>query len=223
MFWRKAAWREPRLNPDQGTGMKGRRRVIRLAASVACAAFVSGALLSPAAAQAIDYLGVPGPLQFDGKSYRLAWSSRPSPGYTKQEYLPPDQNSSNYTQMLMIERVTGDLTVMGAVRAQVDMLNKRKGTDPLVNMKVIQNSDAGEALLDFIVSSRDPKGEYIVEWNAYRYAPVKGAADKSGVLLFAVSHRAYGNDNAKVFMERLKNIRMAQIAAFTKAALPSVR
>lgn len=125
--------------------------------------------------------------------------------------------------MLMIERVTGDLTVMSAVRVQVDMLNKRKGTDPLVNMKVIQNSDAGEALLDFIVSSKNPKGEYIVEWNAYRYAPLRGVADKSGVLLFAISHRAYGNDNAKVFMERLKSIRMAQITALTKASLPSVR
>jgi hypothetical protein len=169
-----------------------------------------------------DHLGVPGPIQFDGKSYKLVWSSRPTPGYAKQEYLPSDQSIGSYTQMLIVERVTGDLTVMGAVRAQVDMLKKRKATDPLVNMNVIENANAGEALLDFIVSSKDPKGEYVVEWNAYRYAPLKGAADKSGVLLFAISHRAYGNDNAKSFMGQLKNVRAAKITALTKAAMPSV-
>ena len=202
--------------------MLARTLAISLAFSIACAAFVSGASLSAATAQVFDHLGVPGPIQFDGKSYKLVWSSRPAPGYAKQEYLPSDQSIVSYTQMLIIERVTGDLTVMDAVRAQVDMLKKRKATDPLVNMNVIQNTQAGEALLDFIVSSKDPKGEYIVEWNAYRYAPSKGAADKSGVLLFAISHRAYGNENAKAFMGQLKTIRPAQITALTKAAMPSV-
>ena len=202
--------------------MLARTPAISLAVSIACAAFISGASLSAAAAQVIDHLGVPVPIQFDGKSYKLVWSSKPAPGYAKQEYLPSDQSIASYTQMLIIERVTGDLTVMDAVRAQVDMLKKRKATDPLVNMNVIQNTQAGEALLDFIVSSKDPKGEYIVEWNAYRYAPSKGAADKSGVLLFAISHRAYGNENAKTFMGQLKTIRPAQITALTKAAMPSV-
>jgi hypothetical protein len=202
--------------------MLARTPVVRLAVSIACAAFVSSASLSPAATQVSDHLGVPGPIQFDGKSYKLVWSSRPTPGYAKQEYLPSDQSIGSYTQMLIVERVTGDLTVMGAVRAQVDMLKKRKATDPLVNMNVIENANAGEALLDFIVSSKDPKGEYVVEWNAYRYAPLKGAADKSGVLLFAISHRAYGNDNAKSFMGQLKNVRAAKITALTKAAMPCV-
>jgi hypothetical protein len=177
--------------------MLARTPVVRLAVSIACAAFVSSASLSPAATQVSDHLGVPGPIQFDGKSYKLVWSSRPTPGYAKQEYLPSDQSIGSYTQMLIVERVTGDLNV-------------------------IENANAGEVLLDFIVSSKDPKGEYVVEWNAYRYAPLKGAADKSGVLLFAISHRAYGNDNAKSFMGQLKNRRAAQITALTKAAMPGV-
>ena len=212
----------PDPNRGKWSQMLARTPAVRLAVSIACAVFVSGVSLSPAAAQAIDHLGVPGPIQFDGNSYKLVWSSRPSPGYTKQEYLPSDQRIGSYTQMLMVETMTGDLTVMDAVRAQIDMLKKRKATDPLVNMNVIQNTQAGEALLDFIVSSKDPKGENVVEWNAYRYAPLKGAADKSGVLLFAISHRAYGNDSAKSFLGQLKNRRAAQITALTKAAMPSV-
>jgi hypothetical protein len=213
----------PKIRLRQVLTMLARTPATRLAVSIACAVFVSGALLSPATAQVTDYLGVPGPIQFDGKSYKLVWSSRPAPAYAKQEYLPSDQSVGSYTQMLIIERVTGNVTVMDAVRAQADMLKKRKATDPLVNMNVIQNANAGEALLDFIVSSKDSKGEYIAEWNAYRYAPLKGAAGKSGVLLFAISHRAYGNDNSKSFLMRLKNTRAAQIAALTKAAMPSVR
>jgi hypothetical protein len=100
------------------------------------------------------------------------------------------------------------------------MLKKRKGSDPLVNMNILQHDATGEVLLDFIVSTKDAKGEYIVEWDAYRYAPYKDKFGKTGVLLYAISHRAYGNQNAKTFLGGLKQLRPAQIGALTKAALP---
>jgi hypothetical protein len=188
----------------------------RLAAAVLAAAL----LAAPASAQVTDYLGVPGPIRFDGKPFELAWSSRPTAHYTKQEYVPPGQRVENYSQMLLVETVTGKIKVMDAVRAQVATLNKRKGSDPLVNMSVTQNETTGEALLDFIVSSKDAKGEYIVEWNAYRYAPRGGPEGSAGVVLFGISHRSYGNDNSKAFMGRLKDFRPAQINALAAAPLP---
>ncbi|HEV2507124.1 MAG TPA: hypothetical protein VGV39_28895 [Mesorhizobium sp.] len=177
-------------------------------------------IAAPAAAQVTDFLGVPGPLAFDGKSYQLAWTSRPSQNYTKQEYVPAGQRVESYDQMLLVELVTGGVTVGNAVGAQVDMLKKRKASDPLVNFDVLQNNATKEVLLDFILSGRDSKGEPIVEWNAYRYAPYKDASGKSGVLLFAISQRAYGDESSTAFLRSLKQLRPAQRAALAKADLP---
>lgn len=96
------AWRERRFSEtliEASAAMLARKPIVRLAVSIACAAFISSASLSPAAAQVSDYLGVPGPIQFDGKPYKLVWSSRPTSGYAKQEYLTSDQSIGSYTQI----------------------------------------------------------------------------------------------------------------------------
>jgi len=167
-----------------------------------------------------DYLGAPGPIEFDGKLFQLAWSARPNETYVKQEYVPSGQAPDTYFQMLLVELVTGNIKVADAVRNQVIMLEKRRGSDPLVNMNILRHDATGEVLLDFIVSSKDAKGEYIVEWDAYRYAPYKDASGRAGVLLYAISHRAYGNQNAKTFLSGLKQFRQGQIAILAKSSLP---
>lgn len=173
-----------------------------------------------ALAQATDVLGIPGPIDFEGDAYRLAWSAQPAETYIKQEYLPDGQRAERYDQMILVETVTSGITVMDAVRAQVAMLNQRKATDPLVNMDVIQNEAAGEALLDFIVSSKDTDGQYIVEWNAYRYARYSDAGGKPGVMLFGISRRAYGNAAAKDLLTQMKALRPGRVKALTQVRLP---
>lgn len=172
-------------------------------------------MAAPAAAQVVDYLGVPGPIILDGESHELAWSSKPSANFVKQEYLPSGQSPEAYDRMMLVERLTGNVKVIDAVKNQIEMLKKRKDTDPLANFEVLQKNATGEVLLDFLVSVKDSKGEYVLEWNLYRYAPMK-----SGVLLFAVSHRAYGNENAKAFLGGLKQLRTARTGALLKADLP---
>lgn len=180
-------------------------------------------MMAPAAAAITDFLGVPGPILFDGKSYELAWTARPSENYTKQEYVPAGQAVETYDQMLLVERLTGNVKVIDAVRSQIDLLTKRKGTDPLVNFEILQHDATGEVLLDFLVSSKDTNGDYIVAWNAYRYAPFKDISGKTGVLLFAISHRAYGNENTRTFLSGLKQLRSTQTGALLKAKLPRHR
>lgn len=179
-----------------------------------------GLLTIPALPQTTDRLGVPGPIDFEGETYSLAWSSQPSANYIKQEYVPAGQSAERYEQMVLVETVTGDVAVMDAVRVQVDMLNQRKASDPLVNMDLIQNEAAGEALLDFIVGSKDTDGQYIVEWSAYRYARYSDASGNPGVMLFGISRRAYGNEASKDFLTRLKTLRPGWIRALTQVRLP---
>ena len=174
-----------------------------------------------AAAPVVDRLGVPGPLQFEGKPFMLAWSAAPDPNYTKQEYLPAGQELGSYRQMLLVERVTGNVKPIDAARTQVRRLEQRKSTDPLVNMDLVHNPDNGEVLLDFIVSAKDAAGNVIVEWNAYRYAPARGG--KPGVLLLGLSRRSYGTADARTFLGQLKALRPEQIKALAAAPLPQPR
>jgi len=186
--------------------------------SALCIAF--GVLIGPASAQVKDDLNVPGPISFDGQSYALAWSSHPSANYIKQEYLPKAQTVERYSEMLLVEFLKGDLKVADAVGAQMQKLNARKGTDPIVKMAVGKNDATGEMLLDFLMSDKDNNGDIVVEWNAYRYARVTNAKGEAGIGLFGVSRRAYGNDSAKTFLGALKTLRPAQIKLLAKATSP---
>lgn len=191
------------------------RRLLHLAS-----AFLAGVLAtsSLAAQPATDHLGLPGPISFAGADYHLAWSSRPTDHYIKQEYLPPGQVAQRYHSMVLIEVLSGAVTPATAAAAQMAMLNDRRDSDPLVNMEMIQNPATGEYLLDFLVSARDEAGEIVVEWNGYRYGTALDGQGNPATILFAISHRAYGAAAAQSFLEGLRAFKAAQIA--TLAAMP---
>lgn len=172
------------------------------------------------AGEVVDRLSVPGPISFDAISYQLSWSSHPSPGYFKQEYLPAGETSDHFQKMVLIEAVTG-ANVDGALAAQVNMLKKRKATDPIVNFAAIKNA-SGEVILDFVLSATSDKGEAVVEWDAYRHAALKGKDGASGAVLFGISRRAYG-DNSTEFLRGLKASRVAEIQALANTVLPAVQ
>jgi hypothetical protein len=167
-----------------------------------------------------DRLSVPGPIIFGAETYVLSWSSHPSPGYYKQEYLPAGQTSEHFRQMVLVEAVM-DADVERAVARQVEWLNKRKSTDPTVNFAILKNPKNGEVILDFVLSSDEPQREYIAEWNAYRYARLTLKDGKPGVLLFGISRRAYC-DGATDFLRALKATRPQEIDALAKYPLPPV-
>lgn len=169
-----------------------------------------------AAAQATDHIGVPCPIAFAGETYVLAYRLKPSPGYTKQEYVPAGQTVRRYHRMVLVERLTGNVGVTGVVGAQIRMLKQRKLSDPLVNFELIENRARDEVILDFVLSGKAADGQIVVEWNAYRYS----RAARGGVLLFGISHRAYGDAAARDFLGKLKALRPSRIAALAGAALP---
>lgn len=191
---------------------------------LAAAALVAVSLAAPPvlAQQVTDHLGVPGPIVFDGADYLLSWSSQPNAQYTKQEYVPAGQSPETYDSMILVEFLAADATPLAMATAQMNMLSERKATDPLVNMDMMQNDATGEVLLDFIVSSKDGNGEYIVEWNAYRYASAETTNGVTGGLLFGISHRAYGNEAAKNFLGTLKDFKRGQVQALATTILPKL-
>jgi hypothetical protein len=190
--------------------------------SLACIVFAVSALPAIAQTEVIDRLHMSEPITLDGTAHQLAWSSQPNPNYIKQEYVPAGQAVETYTSMLLLEVLAGDLAPIDAAAVQMKTLNERKGKDPLVNMDLIRNDKSGEVLLDFIVSSKDANGEYIVEWNAYRYVRHVDRSGDKGLLLFAVSRRAYGDDNSRSFLQNLKSLRPALRNALVSSPLPDI-
>jgi hypothetical protein len=173
------------------------------------------AMLSVHAQSPQERLGVPGPVVFQGTTFAFAWSSNPSAGYFKQEYLPAGQTLERYEQMFIIEASTS-ATPEGAAAAQLAMLKKRKGSDPTVTWDVIRNNATGEIILDFILS--DSRAD-VVEWNAYRYAKL---GKNGGVALYAISRRAYG-DKTRDFLIVLKQNRPAAIRALATFDAPALK
>ncbi|MCD4512119.1 hypothetical protein LQT97_12860 [Brucella pseudogrignonensis] len=177
----------------------------------------------PVAAKDItDNLGIPGPIKVGNKDYVLSWSSNPQPGYFKQEYLSSGANPQTYDSMVMVEFLTTDLPLNKVIAAQTAMINKRKATDPIANMAIFKNNKTGDVVLDFLLSSRDKNGEYIIEWNGYRYSEGKFKG-KRGSVLFALSERAYGNEASKAFLQKLKDFKASRIHDLTNTAVPKFK
>ena len=163
-----------------------------------------------------EYLGVPGPIDFNKATFSLSWSSHPNKDYFKQEYLPSGEKSETFNKMFMIEALVGDLTPKDAMANKIKELDERKKTDAVTNYQFIQNPKTGEYILDFVISSGN-----IVEWNAYRYTSLKDGSNK-GLVLFAYSKRAYGAATTS-FLKNLKTTRPADINSLATYATPAIK
>lgn len=171
-----------------------------------------------------DYLSVSGPLLFDSVSYNLSWSAHPSDNYFKHEYLPKSADAEKFKQMILLEFIGGDFKPKDAVDAKVSELKELKKTNPVVNYDVMENKQNGEYILDFLVSENTPDGQHIavVERNVYRFKKAEDASGRAGVVLFAVSSRAYGDDITR-FLVALKTNRNEMIKAVAAYPIPDIK
>lgn len=170
---------------------------------------------SPAAsASVVDHLNVPGPIPFQGKSYRLAWSERKGV-LTVQEYLPAGETLERFDSMFTINERT-DVSVEIAAAAKIRELEARKGTDPVVNHAMLRSEDGRRILLDLLLSVPDGNGGLIVEWSAYRYEPRR---EGDGVRMVGISRRAYGDAVVPFLRDALKRIRVSDVDALAAQAV----
>ncbi|WP_202840203.1 hypothetical protein [Luteimonas saliphila] len=179
---------------------------------------VAGAPVVARSAEPVERLSVPGPLRLDGQGYHFAWSSHPTPDFYKQEYLPAGQTLDRYRQMLVLDLLAVDATPAQLAAAKIAELKARKQADPLVNHDLVVKQDGSAALLDFVLSAPDAQGDLVVEWNAYRYQALP-----EGVLLFGISRRAYGHEEARRFLgEELRQNRSRWIDEVAGLDMPAI-
>lgn len=167
--------------------------------------------------KAEDYISVPGPIEFDGVTYNLAWSKPSQNGYYIQEYLPEGQNIDQYTDLLILDYDTDTSETMEqAVKRKIKWVEDRKRTDLAANYKVIKNEEKNEYLVDLIIT----EGQ-IVEWDAIRYVEYRENGKYIGMSTFTLSKRAYG-DNMLPFMEGFRPERKRLISEFISIPIPKV-
>lgn len=155
-------------------------------------------------------------VSFSNTIYKLAWSSHPNDVYYKQEYLPAGEKSESFKTMLLIEAIIMDVPIENVVRLKESELQERKKTDQVCNYQIMTNSQTGEYMIDFLLSSGD-----IVEWNAYRYKKIVDSKGNPTILLFALSKRAYGDDSTP-FLKGLKSDRIDSINLIWNYNLPTI-
>lgn len=169
----------------------------------------------------VNYLSIAGPIVFQKKSYQLQWSSHPDASLYKQEYLPAGDGLPNYKSMITIDFVVAAATVDDAVRAKLRELEQLKKTLD-VNFEVISNPSTGEKIVDCLLGQKaadDAKSIY--EHDVYRFKAVTAKSGQKGILLYALSNRAYGKD-IQPFLTGLKAERRELVADVAKAAIPVI-
>lgn len=170
----------------------------------------------------VDRIGVKGPLIFNKTSFNLVWTDKPNDTYFIQEYLPKDEKVESFNQMLTLHLFDKDITVKNAIKIKVQELENRKKTDPTCQYKVTESPDGKEVIVDCILGESKGDKMSIMEFNLYRYKKVELGDKKKGILIYAYSKRAYGDDITP-FLQNLGKDRSALLNVMIGSEMPTVK
>ena len=169
-----------------------------------------------------DYLNIPGPISFNNISYNLSWTSHPASNFYKHEYIVKGDNADKFRSMLLIDVITGNTNVKEIVAGKVDELKKIKAQNPVVNYQSFDNPKTGEYMIDFLLTANAADGTVsIAEHNIYRYKKFTDKSGKTGVMLFGVSTRSYGND-ITAFLNQLKTTKSKLVEQVAQFNIPTI-
>lgn len=169
----------------------------------------------------VDRIGVKGPLIFNKTTFQLAWTSKPTDTYYIQEYLPKGETADHFNQMLSIFLLVGNTKLETAVQQKTKELDAKKMTDPTCNYMVNENPGKTEYMVDFLLGESKNYKPEIQEFNIYHYRQVDLGNKKKGILVYAFTKRAYGEDITP-FLKNLKTDRVDFLNQMIEAVKPSV-
>ena len=169
-----------------------------------------------------DYLHLGDKYRFDNKDYKLVWSSHPMDNFYKQEYILPNENVDQYTRMILIDFLEGDLHPKDVLSGLVNSLENSKKQNPVINYKVYEKNN--DYMIDFIMSenSQDGKDVLILERNVYRYFRIN-TPKRKGILLFGVSDRAYTKKEMDNMFSVLKNKKLDLVNKVIQIEVPKIK
>ena len=170
----------------------------------------------------VDRIGVPGPLTFNKTTFNLSWTDKPNDIYYIQEYLPTGEKSESFNQMLTLHLFDTEIKVKDAVKQKTKELDNRKKTDPNCHYQVTASPDGKEFIVDFLLGESKGDMMTIIEFNIYHYKQVDLGAKKKGILVYAYTKRAYGDDITP-FLKNLRNDRTDLLDVMIGSEIPTVK
>ena len=165
-----------------------------------------------------DTLNVPGPIQFSGKRYQLV-STEKDLQDTVQEYIPAGETLDNFQHMITIGLSKRTREPYELASIKTEELEDMMAVNPAVNFDVVTTEDRSSVIVDFLIHAQDEEGREYAEWNGYLYSM---SAARDGVVLKAVTRRAYEDQIPAFYKNELDTIRRTYIQALDELKLPEI-
>ena len=111
------------------------------------------------------------------------------------EYISSEESFDNFTKMFAIWGRLDGQDAITQVKAKVQFVNARKGTDPVANYKLFIGDDKKSYGLDFMISEGG-----VIEHNVWNYTNIN-----SGVLSYQFVRRHYEGKSAQSAQDFIKS------------------
>lgn len=167
----------------------------------------------------VDYLNVK-QLTFNDQVYHLKWSAK-NGNYYIQEYLADNDSLPAFSEMVSLFVLNEKTKIEEAVALKIAELKEAKKTDPICNFAVTQTDFDKTMMVDFLRSESEGDLLKIVEFSSYRYKQISIGKNKSAILVFAFSKRAYGSQITP-FLNTLREKRLELINHIFKTEMPEI-
>lgn len=152
------------------------------------------------------------------QEYLLSDESVTSPQQQKKKnHKSPNESVIRYKTKVIAEYIRSDKTMEDIVEAKLADLDNEKQEGRVLNYSKLENADPNEIVLEFLIGNVYDGITYSIEWNVYRYR-----ANADGVILFAMSKRAYEEKNVTPFMQEARENRLNWINSIVNYKLPSL-
>ena len=175
--------------------------------------FISFFFISHVISAQTDFFGISS-ITLDEQVYQLKWSNVQQTRII-EEYLLPQESITRYNTKLILEIQAGE-TFEDIVKAKLAELANEKQEGRVLDYKKVESDNSDEIIIEFTVGVVRETEIHNIEWNVFRYKP-----NTVGVLLFAMSKRAYEKNNVSQFMEEINKNHANWINSIMNYKLPS--
>ncbi len=142
--------------------------------------------------QTVDFINIPGPIEYDGSEFFLSWSKPVSKTLYRQQYLLADETIATFTQLLDISFFNKEIEMEKAISHKVEQIQNRQKTDRFAKFNITESPDGTEYIVDYYTSETPEKGEPYMVYNIDRF---KSYDDGSGkrFLILSYAKRVFGD------------------------------
>jgi len=171
----------------------------------------------------IERLGIPGPLKFDGTNYYLLRATKQNEVTYYQEYVPDNETSDNYNQMLICKLFVTDWSVEDVAKHKMSQITQLKKTDTISTARIFKSPDGNEFIVDYFLGEYTKENKLSgVEYYIYRYKRIKLENDSDAVFAFVYTRHSNGN-NLQHFLTEVNSQKRDYVNKMSSAEIPIIK